>query len=78
MERDDIERLARVEQKLDDIIHTLQDNGQPGFVTTTNTRLNSLESTATVIKTAVGSIGAIIAWVVPAFISHLFGWKGHN
>ena len=81
MDREDIERLARVETTLETIAHAILGNGQPGFIATTNSRIGDLErykaensGVFRTIKWMLGAVGGFVAAFGGALINHL--WKG--
>lgn len=83
MDREDIERLTRVEAKVNQIAGVLLDNGQRGFVTKTNDRLSDLETNVAtnsgafrVVKTVLGIVGTIMAAISGALLQHL--WRANQ
>ena len=71
-ERDVIERLARIEERLTHDYHELHGNGKPGIlekVQNITQRVDRLESNQQAQSKHTGMIAADIAWIVNAAIA---------
>jgi len=71
-ERDVIDRLGRIETKLEQVVNTLHGEGQPGLlqdVGQIEKRLQSLEETHAAEKRQYGRIAAIAALILNSALS---------
>lgn len=77
-EKEVIERLARIEERLTHDYHALHGNGKPGILETVQNitqRVDRLESSQKEQSKHTGMIAAVIAWIVNAAIAIYAAFK---
>ena len=77
-EKEVIERLARIEERLTNDYHAIHGNGKPGILETVENithRVTVLETAAKAEKNHHGMIAVVIAWIVNAAIAIYAAFK---
>ena len=80
-EQDVIDRLGRIETKLDSDFRALYGNGQPGLITKhvqLEQRVTSLEQTARTQSGLVGKLAVFLAWLITTIIAAYAAFFKHT